>query len=272
MLPACPASVGACIYCRESADGFRWQISLPETFFCLLGWEECSSTFAKTRGGSKQNSACYSATLLLTFFSLLQRWLASFQILRFAVLSLSWTSPTRLFHSAGGWPWRGLGGFTVPRQLSFDCSRLLLASCFQEEQSESVLCVECVRTEGVFKPAKCMRGEGCLPESESRFASALFRLQVSSPNGPDYLRPYRTSLCHVWTNGHICSPHIWDYRIRFSKLILKMIFFFKFAFSILQEACWAVVCLYRLVIVFAHSQWMARNYLITRKAASRISL
>lgn len=174
------------------------------------------------------------------FLSLPLRWLASFQILRFAVavLSLGSRSPTRLLHSAKVTVRVGGLDVVLGGPLHQDCSaltgccslnkrfRLLLASCFQEEQSESVLCVKCVRTEGVFKPAKCLCWEGCLPEGESHFASAPFQLQLSSLNGPDYRPPYGMCLCHFWT-ATFALPHIWDYRIRFSKTDLKKDFFFK---------------------------------------------
>lgn len=249
--------------CRwlQVTDLFAWDFLLPS------GMGRTQQRLCK----DKEEAAMLQRYIVTYVFYLCRRdGLLLFKSSGLRFLTSVRQAPPGSFKVRVGGLWRGLGWFTAPRQLSFDCSRLLLASSFQEEQSESVFCVECVRTEGVFKPAKCMRGERCLPESESHSVSAPFRLQVSSLNGPDYLPPYRTCHCHFWT-GHICSPHIWDYRIRLSKLILKMIFL-KFTFSILQEACWAAVCLYRLVIVFAHSQWMAHNYLITRKAASRISL
>lgn len=171
--------------------------------FAFWDGKNVAAPLQRRGGGGKQNSACYSATLLLTFLSLPQNGLLVFKSSGLPFLAWVLEAPPGSFTVPVGGLDVVLGGplhqdssaLTGCRSLNKGFRRLL-AFCFQEEQSESVLCVKCVRTEGVFKPAKCLRWEGCLPESESHFAFAPCQLQVSSLNGPDYMPPYGMCLCH----------------------------------------------------------------------------
>lgn len=178
--------------------------SLRLRLSCLLEWEERSSTFAKTREEAGNKIVLVIALhCYLCFYLCLRDGLLVFKSSGLQFLTWVLEAPPGSFTVPVGGLDVVLGGpLHQDSSALTGCGslnkrfRLLLASCFQEEQSESVLCVKCVRTEGVFKPAKCLRWEGCLPESESHFASAPCQLQVSSLNGPDYMPPYGMCLCH----------------------------------------------------------------------------